>query len=55
VDEVHLTVCPKIFGGADAPTLAGGEDVLKLADAAGFRLKSMRRVGDEMFLIYRRK
>jgi riboflavin-specific deaminase-like protein len=52
VDEVHLTICPKIFGGADAPTLAGGEDVLKLADAAAFTLKSARRVGDELFVVY---
>jgi len=55
VDEVHLTVSPKIFGGADAPTLAGGAGGLKLADAAEFRLKSAKRVGDEMFLVYGRK
>jgi len=52
VDEVHLTVCPKIFGGRDAPTIADGTGVLKLADATPLHLKSMKRVGDELFLVY---
>ena len=52
VDELHLTICPKIFGGKNAPTMADGKGFTKLADAAGLRLKSARRVGDEMFLIY---
>jgi riboflavin-specific deaminase-like protein len=55
VDELHLTVCPKIFGGLRAPTPADGEGVPQLADAAGFKLRSAQRVGDEMFLVYRRK
>lgn len=54
VDEVHLTFCPKIFGGRDAPTIADGAGFPKLAAAAGFRLKSIRRVEDEMFLIVRK-
>jgi riboflavin-specific deaminase-like protein len=52
VDELHLTLCPKIFGGRAAPTIADGRGVLKLADAAGFTLKSMKRVGDELFLVF---
>ena len=55
VDELHLTVCPKIFGGRDAPTIADGEGVARLADAAQFQLHSMQRAGDELFLVYRRK
>jgi riboflavin-specific deaminase-like protein len=54
VDELHLTLCPKIFGGRNAPTLADGPGVLKLADATQLQLKSFKRVGDELFLIYRR-
>ena len=53
VDELNLTVCPRIFGGRDAPTIAEGEGILRLADAACFELKSFRRVGDELFLTYR--
>jgi len=52
VDELHLTICPKIFGGRSAPTIADGDGFTKLVDAAGLKLKSARRVGDEMFLIY---
>lgn len=54
VDELHLTIAPRIFGGRTAPTLADGTGVERLADAAEFRLRSQRRVGDELFLVYRR-
>ena len=54
VDELHLTICPKIFGGHPAPTIADGRGVARLAEAAQLRLRSITRVGDELFLIYRR-
>jgi riboflavin-specific deaminase-like protein len=54
VDEVHLTLCPLVFGGRDAPTIADGPGYARLADARRFRLKSARRVGDELFLVYQR-
>jgi len=52
VDELHLTVCPKIFGGRKAPTIAEGAGFKKLAATRQFQLKSTRRVGREMFLVY---
>lgn len=55
VDELHLTVCPKIFGGRTAPTIADGWGALRLADAANFTLTSARQVADEMFLVYSRQ
>ena len=54
VDEVHLTICPLILGGRDAPTLADGAGVQHLAQAARMRLVSMKREDDNLFLIYRR-
>lgn len=54
VDELHLTVCPKIFGGRHAPTIAEGTNPLHLGDATRLELKSLTRVKDELFLIYRR-
>jgi 2,5-diamino-6-(ribosylamino)-4(3H)-pyrimidinone 5'-phosphate reductase len=54
VDEVHLTMCPLIFGGRDAPTLADGAGVEHLAQAARLRLVSMKRYDDGSFLVYRR-
>ena len=53
VDELHLTVCPRVFGGRHAPTIADGVGVEHLADAARLKMKSMKRVGDEFFLVYR--
>ncbi len=53
VDEVHLTHCPLVFGGRSAPTIADGLGVSRLEDAARFSLKSMKRHGDELFLVYR--
>ncbi|MFO1512474.1 MAG: dihydrofolate reductase family protein [Verrucomicrobiota bacterium] len=52
VDELHLTICPKILGGRTAPTIADGLGFPHLANAAPFTLKSSRRIGDEMFLIF---
>lgn len=54
VDEVHLTLCPLIFGGRAAPTLADGAGVLRLCEAARFNLTSMKRDGGNVFLTYRR-
>jgi riboflavin-specific deaminase-like protein len=54
VDEVHLTLCPLIFGGRDAPTLADGKGVQRLSQAARLRLVSMKRIETGLFLVYRR-
>jgi len=55
VDELHLTVSPRIFGGSRAPTIADGAGAKGLEHATEFELKSARRVGNEMFLVYVRK
>jgi 2,5-diamino-6-(ribosylamino)-4(3H)-pyrimidinone 5'-phosphate reductase len=52
VSELHLTICPKIFGGLSAPTIADANGALKLADAALFKLKSARRSGGELFAVF---
>lgn len=55
LDELHLTICPTIFGGRNAPTIADGENVEHLIEAKQFKLKSFRRIGDEIFTVWRRK
>jgi riboflavin-specific deaminase-like protein len=55
VDELHLTVCPKIFGGRAAPTIADGLGARSLAHAARLTLVSARRKAGEMFFVYRRR
>jgi riboflavin-specific deaminase-like protein len=53
VDELHLTFCPKIFGGRRAPTISEGRGFPRLADAPLFRFQSIRRAGDELFVVLR--
>jgi len=53
VDELYQTVCPLVFGGRSAPTLADGNGVETLAQATRLRVKSVKRIGDELFLVYR--
>lgn len=55
VDELHLTICPWLFGGQTAPTVADGEGVPQLARAARFSLKSRRLVDGELFAVFRRQ
>ncbi|HOX58276.1 MAG TPA: dihydrofolate reductase family protein [Candidatus Paceibacterota bacterium] len=52
-NELHLTVCPRIFGGRTAPTIADGSGAKRLAGAARLELQSARRRGDEVYFVYR--
>jgi len=52
VNELHITVCPKIFGGRCAPTVADGIGFPKLSNAARLQLKALHRTGDELFLVF---
>jgi riboflavin-specific deaminase-like protein len=54
VDELHLTVCPNIFGGRHASTVADGRGFRLLAGAKHFRLKSTRPNGNELFTVFGR-
>lgn len=53
VREVHITVCPFIFGGRDAPTISEGVGFPSLPQAAQLQLQETHREQDENFLIYR--
>jgi riboflavin-specific deaminase-like protein len=52
VDDLHLTLCPRIFGSPTAPTLTGppGEFLPK---STAWKLMKMEQIGDECFLRYR--
>jgi riboflavin biosynthesis pyrimidine reductase len=54
VDELHLTICPKILDGSKAPTIADAKGSCRLTEAARFRFKSFRRVDDELFIVLTR-
>lgn len=51
VDEMVLTLCPRILGGDDAPTLVAGPGFApdEIPDAT---LSSVEHLGDELFLRY---
>ena len=51
IDELYLTIVPRVLGGSSAPTIVGGEGFRAgaLPDA---RLAHVDRVGDELFLVY---
>ncbi len=53
VDEIHQTVCPLVIGGHNAPTLADGRGVDLVREATRLRLRSLKRFGSELFLVYR--
>jgi riboflavin-specific deaminase-like protein len=53
VDEVYWTISPIVFGGRDAPTMADGRGVEIKEEGTRLRLRSLKRVGDELFLVYR--
>ena len=55
VDEIYVTLCPFIFGGGNAPTLADGQGVKKLSEAINLSVETRKRIGDELFLVYRVK
>ena len=54
VDELHLTLCPKVFGGRNVPTIADGEGFFRLGDAEQFHLKSAKRIENELFAVFAR-
>ena len=54
VDEINLTICPKIFGDRTAPTIAEGKGFSKLQLTANYRLQSMRDFKGELFTVFLR-
>lgn len=55
VDELHLTICPLVFGGRRAPTIAEGLGFPNLTTAAQFELRNTKRHGDELYLVFQRR
>lgn len=49
--ELHLTICPLLIGGRDAPTPLDGDGLLA-DEIRRLELADCRKVGDELFLRY---
>ena len=54
VDEINLTICPKVFGGRTAPTMADGNGCGKLGLTANFRFQSASNIKGELFTMLTR-
>jgi riboflavin-specific deaminase-like protein len=54
VDEINLTICPKIFGGRHAPTISDGLGFPRLREAEQFKLTSIKSKNAELFTRYLR-
>ena len=54
VDEIHLTLCPKIFGGRQAPTISDGLGFSKLSLTRQYKIYSARSEKAELFTVFRR-
>jgi len=53
IDEYHVTLTPRLIGGAEAPTLVEGKG-FDASSILRLRLHKLRRIGSELFLVYRR-
>ena len=55
VDEINLTICPQVFGGRTAPTIADGLGFKNLALAETFKLTSQNAKNGELFTVFSRR
>ena len=51
VDEINVTICPKVFGGRTAPTISDGIGLTHLASAKQYRFSSQKRKKGELFTV----
>ncbi len=54
IDEVHVYIAGKLFGGSESPTPIGGLGVGSLRDAMAFELSEAVRAGDDWLIECRR-
>jgi 5-amino-6-(5-phosphoribosylamino)uracil reductase len=52
IDEMHLTVCPLVLCGRDAPTVCDGDGFTSLNQATRLKLKGVKQLRGELFLTY---
>ena len=54
IDQYHVTLTPKIVGGAHSPTLVDGQG-FAIDDILRLRLVRCQKIKDELYLTYRKK
>ncbi|MCD6248270.1 MAG: 2,5-diamino-6-(ribosylamino)-4(3H)-pyrimidinone 5'-phosphate reductase [Hadesarchaea archaeon] len=53
VDEIRVTVSPRIVGGEKAKTLVGGEGFKKISEGIKLEPVDVRKIGEDILLSYR--
>ncbi len=53
VDELHLTICPSLLGGRDAPTIVDGTGFSHLTKVSNLELTNQKRIGNELFTTWK--
>ena len=54
VNEINLTICPKIFGGRLAPTISDGQGFSRLSLTRNFAIHSISSKKGELFTVFHR-
>jgi diaminohydroxyphosphoribosylaminopyrimidine deaminase/5-amino-6-(5-phosphoribosylamino)uracil reductase len=54
VDQIHLYLAPKVWGGATAKTPVGGLGIDDPEKGYGFKLQDVERIGEDLLLTYER-
>ncbi len=52
VDELHITICPLVLRGGQAPTFCDGEGAKSIKGATRLKLKAVKVIQGELFLTY---
>ncbi|MEK6580095.1 MAG: dihydrofolate reductase family protein [Bdellovibrionota bacterium] len=53
IDEINITLTPRVLGGTEAPTLVDGPG-FESKQVVNFKLKKARKVANELYLTYRK-
>ncbi len=53
VNELYVTICPVLFGGRSAPTMADGAGIAELNDAIRLKLVRHEELNGELYCVFR--
>jgi diaminohydroxyphosphoribosylaminopyrimidine deaminase/5-amino-6-(5-phosphoribosylamino)uracil reductase len=54
IDECHVYIGPRAFGGREAPGPIGGTGIARLRESPEFRIVSLEQIGEDVQVVYRR-
>lgn len=54
IDECHVYIGPRAFGGREAPGPIGGPGIARLSESPIFEIVSLEQIGEDVKVVYRR-